>query len=298
MPLFALISGYLFAGSITRHSPIDIVRGKFNKLIIPCIFWAFALKLLDAALSALTGMPLGAVRIAKNIVWGIIGNFWFYKAIFFASLCCLLIEKYIRRKSLLYLILCICTIFAPDFASMGSIAFIFPYFVIGLELKNYKGTLQFRKSIIYSAIVLYALLIYFYKIDYYIYKSGMNILCVENQMVQIWNITYRFLTGISGSIAAIGILGRISEKLNTLSKRAVMLLSSKTGDIYVLSSVMFIYSSRLIQYLGWHSQAGVVYGITVDLILIPVSIALSVLLSLFSVYLNRYVSVKKWILGI
>ena len=39
MPLFMLVSGYLFYGSIVRHSWTNNLKFRFSKLLLPVVFW-------------------------------------------------------------------------------------------------------------------------------------------------------------------------------------------------------------------------------------------------------------------
>lgn len=39
MPLFMLVSGYLFYGSVSRHSTKHIVKTRFTSLLVPIIIW-------------------------------------------------------------------------------------------------------------------------------------------------------------------------------------------------------------------------------------------------------------------
>ena len=170
MPLFAIVSGYLFSRSYYRHGGREIIYSKIRQLIIPCISWGIIFSLVEAMISYSFGSSTSGLRVIKNIILEIINDYWFLKAIFCCSILVLVVEKKANHKKLLYIIMVACTMLVPDIFGMASYAFLFPYFVIGFSYGKFYEHVHIENKILCSSLFLHIIMILFWKKQYYIYK--------------------------------------------------------------------------------------------------------------------------------
>ena len=85
MPLFALISGYLFSFSIKKYPPYKIFVKKTIQLIVPCFLWGILMALLNIVINVLDGQKITAFLFVKEIVYQSLYDFWFFKAVLYRA---------------------------------------------------------------------------------------------------------------------------------------------------------------------------------------------------------------------
>ena len=146
----------------------------------------------------------------------------------------------------------------------------------------------------------YLLLIALWRKEYYIYISGMSILYTENIAKQMFVVGYRFLTGLLGSIWVIGILERMENKLKDKLRYKVQLIGSKTGVVYLLSTIVFLYSDKLLMRTNIKVvPCSASVNVLIDLlVLLPISIFLVLGCVNFKNRLFRNTTVNKFLFGI
>ena len=121
----------------------------------------------------------------------------------------------------------------------------------------------------------------------------MSIFEGEGIFTQFVNVNYRFFTGLFGCLSLIGLLERMASKMPIFITRKAQKFGRETGSVYILSSIIFIYSFKFITYKNILWTATVSDGLILSVcILLPVSILMIELL----IYLKKWI-VKKKILG-
>ncbi len=142
MPLFMMMSGY-FATSSMESAPWAFLKKKFMQLIFPCILWgALCWVFLESIHSFHYGNPeFSDFGLLSDFYW--LSDFWFLKSCFICY-CLAYIGSHIglRRPYWMILTIMISQVITPFFVS-----FMYPCFIIGMELKYNK--LLFTKVLKY-----------------------------------------------------------------------------------------------------------------------------------------------------
>ena len=241
MPLFTLISGYLFYGSISRHSTKYNFRTRFTNLLIPILAW----NTIHAVLINAKGI------IAKqNIPWlDILSSYftstWFLWAIFWCSLVMLAINKLCKDNIVVYLVVIAVSILLPNDYNISNYVYMLPYFVIGYLWNKHHNkaaiesfTLS-KKTILQSIVILFFVaLIPFYQKEDFIYTSGTCIIEAGHKVVlnQLFIDMYRFAIGLFGALSALIALKLASPYLGNISTTILSNLGRKSIGIYIIST--------------------------------------------------------------
>lgn len=131
MPLFSLLSGYLFYGYSQKVSFKDIVLLRFMQIMIPCFVWALINYLLGVAIGR--HQNPGLIGFIK--FW--INSNWYLWAMFYCSLTmliCVTAKKYKYLMAGIVVLLCLLT---PDVLNSIDLKMMFPFFLIGYAVKDY-----------------------------------------------------------------------------------------------------------------------------------------------------------------
>jgi len=131
MPLFMIISGYLFWYSLQRYHLWDGLLAKLKGIMIPCMAWGFVTYLCDIILFGFQDISIGGY-----IYYTIYSN-WFLWAVFYCSLYGF-ITKYVFRDNLVgYAVLILVNYLLPDFGNFTGAKRLFPFFLMGMLLNRY-----------------------------------------------------------------------------------------------------------------------------------------------------------------
>lgn len=227
MPLFMLISGYLFSFSVDKYSANKIVKNKVVSLLLPVLTWSFLAKIILILLGKSSFSVVG---------FGIdfMTSLWFLWAVFYVTIAALIIKKYLRNNILFHLIILIILLLLPDILNKELYAFMYPYFVIGFYSKNY--ITKIRKEFIYILSVLFLIMFIFWSNDYYIYTTGISI--IKDPVNMIYINLYRWIAGFIGSIIVIYIISVLyslydKDKFEILIKIGMNSLAIYILDVYI-----------------------------------------------------------------
>lgn len=252
MPLFMLISGYLFRGSICRHSFKYNIRTRFMSLLLPVIIW----NSIYVALIVLQHYLEGSTIHWTALLVSYITNIWFLWAIFWSSIIVLIIHRYFYDNIVLYIVLgCIALLLLRN-NNISLYIYMYPYFVVGYLWKKYALDLKFKdlhtskKTILLLVSgLLYILLYDDFSREDYIYITGTGL--IRNLRTsqpffdahQLGIDIFRYVIGFVGASCILMLIKLVmgsfkSKKLNTLN-----LILAKFGKrslgIYIIS-VTFI----------------------------------------------------------
>lgn len=234
MPLFMIISGYLFSFSIKKDT-IEIIKSKFNSILIPLLSWSSLLFIIFVFYNNL--------KIDLNLLVTFIkflsGSFWFLWALLFSIIIIMIGNKLFKDNILYYVIIFIVFLITPDTFNLNlykfmCINFIVAYFM-GDKIFNIEKKAYLVKFFVYT--ILYVILIYFWNNNTYIYTSGFSL--VSNcgyDYNQFFTDLLRYISGILGSLAIINLF-------ELLSKNRFMKFLEYTGKnslgIYLISTCIF-----------------------------------------------------------
>ena len=304
MPLFMLISGYLFWHSMQRHSFKENAVSRVTSLLVPVMLWSIIPYIIRIA----SGEEHGVLMIIRAYFTTCMGNFWFLWAVLLSSVIVMLVSRFCGDNASIYIILAVLMLCTPDFSRLHLYKFMYGYFVVGYmwakgqhsqaagpdslrAVKPYK----IAAALIATGAV-YLLMLPLYEKDCYIYTTGFSLLG-KDYIIQLVIDVFRFIIGMAGSSAVIlfamllRCMYRNVDFLRKICGQLINFLSyvgKNTLGIYLISTLIFEY---IIKPLAWG-----LYGIDYTMILIQSAAVL--LLSLAIIWLVRRIPVVgRWLLG-
>ena len=248
MPLFMLISGYLFAFSVGRRKCREVFFGKLRSLVLPLFSWAVVVTGIFVVSGVLNGSGIAApVEIISQLIYYFFHNFWFLWAVFWSSCIVLIGRSFFNDSLLFYTFVLVLTVFLPDEHCISLYKFMYPYFVIGylFNTSDSNNKVLFRTIVRSPAVlivtwILFVALIFFYNTDSYVYTSGYTILREGAvNLRQLGIDLYRFLIGLVGSSAFILILKLVYPYVNRNVQKGIGYIGMNSIGIYILSFVIF-----------------------------------------------------------
>ncbi len=302
MPLFALVSGFLFSKSRKTSVGVGIAR-KAKQLLLPVISWAFVLTILDCVINALTHEENGGSFIVNRFITRCINDLWFLKGIFICFLLVSLIETITKRsatRTILVVAICLSTLLWPTSYGIHLYGFLVPYYFIGYafgvhidELMNKEKLIHGKGGYIATAVlfILYIALLTLFKKQHYIYTSGLSIIgSVYGVWGQIGNDLFRLITGIIGCSFLISFCWMFQSRVSRKLKERIIQISSSTLAIYAITASAFVYLPQVLVRLHFEDvQLQNPFCYLDLLVLFP----LSILLMIICMWVAKCVSGKK-----
>lgn len=249
MPLFAVISGYLFYGTIQRKKMKEIVYSRIRGLLVPILIWATIYWIFLS------------IRQRNIQLEGwydtCTGHFlWFLWSILAISIYLAIVIKQIPNKiQPITIILGFLAMYLFPNPEMN--LYMYPFFVIGYYGAKYKEKLEtYRKSKYRFFILLFFIvLVCFFKKKDYIYMTGITIGNSRLTMLeQIVVDGYRYIIGLLGSISIVIIIDTMVEKIPDKIKKWLRDCGKYSMQIYILQAFLLqIYAidwKLLVNYVG------------------------------------------------
>lgn len=198
MPLFMLISGYLYYYSIQRPA-LNVIWRKTRSLIIPLIAW----QSLFLYISFLRG---------ERIEFGIIPiiylhELWFLRALYLGCLLVLFVKYLLKDSFIAYIIIVVLLHFVHNRILPEVFVFTTPYFIIGYLSNKYsnitKSHISFQKKYFYVLWILLGMtsciLVNYFDNSFYVYISKTYIFRSGSNITSMLFINmYRHITAIIG----------------------------------------------------------------------------------------------------
>lgn len=245
MPLFVVISGYLYYFSVKHHGEVESALIRVKQLFPVCGVW---------------GILLWIARGIQNGKWGakvlarlIVTDFWFLWTIIIAAVTVSTIERFFKKKLymqiLAYGIVLAIALFSPDDYWFNAHKFMFFFFVSGFYYAKFKHYWLQKRGVMLASLVAWIVMLQAYKSESYIYVSGFTLLQKENPAHQLSIDIYRFVIGAAGVIMVLSILRWIYNRIQCKQKMSFLVVAKKwlemigeqSLSIYILSSYLFIY---------------------------------------------------------
>lgn len=240
MPLFMILSGYVFAKTIQRKVLRENIRNKLTRLVIPAVCWGilyYAVKiiienyLLDGHYSfSISGM----VQEIENV--------WFLWSVFCCTMIVLFAEQ-IKNKVFAFLFYFSAVVILYYIPNGELHLFLFPYFLIGY-IWGKKEKISFMFGCV--CILLFPILLSYYSKEHYIYVSGITRWCDELGVGRQISIDiFRWGIGLAGSFFIITLVRWITKEVSSDNKicKAFKELGKYTLEIYVMQRI-------LVEYMG------------------------------------------------
>ncbi len=276
MPLFMLVSGYLFAFTAERKKWYDIVWNKIQTLVVPIFLWSMIPFLVSGVGRAVNSGRLSIFALLKEYISTALGmNLWFLWAVFWCSIIVVAVKSFLSDSIWVYLAGFLLTFIVPDMMNMHLYKFMYPYFIIGyifnrdgysVKLKRYYA----NKTFIITSGMIFAVFLLFYTYDSYIYNTGYYIFKGE-AVKQICIDLYRFLIGLAGSIFFLMLIYKLCHRDSIMGRsRILKFIGSDTLGIYIISNLIFSYALNKVTY----GLRGVMYIVTAAETVVILSVSL------------------------
>lgn len=263
MPLFMLISGYLFYFSITKKDFKELLKGRFFGIVVPIVSWGVLVNIIF-------------LIINRNFDIYQFYSIWFLWAILFNSLLVIIINKLFKDSVILYVLIGIIMLIIPDFYNLHLFKYMYPYFVLGYFFNKSFSTKNFQLNIIFLfSLLLYVPLMFFWDRSSYIYVSGVNIMANPKIIDQLLIDIYRWVVGGIGSVLVLSLFFIIYKKyeLNNSLLNIIEKIGKFSLGIYIISNYIFIYffPKYIYQIKVENSFINVIYMFFMTIIIITIS---------------------------
>ena len=216
MPLFAIVSGYLFYFSISRRTVGVIFKKQLSSLFVPIVVWSVlffvAIQLQNFILKGLT-LDYSILSCADFCL----RNLWFLWAILWSSLIIIFVRTYLRDSIVIYGLILVASLFLPNLYNIDLYVYLYPYYVGAYLWNKYEVTKRFDQADRFSrsfplCIAGWLLLLLFFQPCDYIYTSGTGLLASNGIGSQLGINTYRWLVGLLGSLSVILLIVRLKPE--------------------------------------------------------------------------------------
>lgn len=234
MPLFAIISGYLFYISNNKKNFKEKMLSIYKTLLIPILIWS----LIPILIFLIKNYEHEIIYIVKSTLMIAVNNLWYLWALIIFQLIFIIGKKYTKDNLLFYIILLVVFVFIPDFFQTSLIKNIYPFFVIGYYSNkcNIQKKLSSKKISAVPMIVIlisYLVLLYFYSKEKFVYVSGVSLFLNFN-MNQIYIDIYRTIVALLGCIGIILLIQQI--KISGFIERFLLYVGKNSLGIYAINS--------------------------------------------------------------
>lgn len=286
MPLFMLISGFLFGKSACYKDDCELFISRVKSLLIPLVSWNTVFYCLDILTK---GGALNSVNLPKYLYTILTGS-WFIWSIILCTIIILLVRRVFNDSAAIYLVLIILSLGIPNLLLSNLHVYMFPYYLIGYkaghDARLSKGFYAFsqkirknRKNQIVATLMtggVFFVLLAGFERKHYIYTTGTFVL-FDGFIQQLEINLFRWIVGLIGSIFAIGFVWLINENAmkNSLYCHWVRLLGGNTFGIYMVSSIC----NQLLKKITYNGSANVGIWIAETVIILSISLAATTLIS-------------------
>lgn len=259
MPLFMLISGYLFYFSLKKRNLREILIHRTQAMLHPIVMCGI---LGFLATDVIMGLIAGNPKIILNggNSWlSHLNDHWFLWSVLAASIAVALAIKLTRKWYLRLLFVLLGFVLVSFMPNAEMNIYMYPFFLAGFGYAGRKDRPYMKKLnwLRFASLPLFPLLLYFYRPDYYIYTTG--IFGKEGLIRNMPNNLYRWLIGFAGCLFVITVFAfvyyRLVPKLKyTLIGKGLTKLGEKSLQIYILSGIVLSFywekaAAKLVGYL-------------------------------------------------
>ena len=272
MPLFMIISGYLFYFSFQKRGMKDLIVHRSKPLLWTIVFCSAFNYIITSGVMGLYSKHV--MHLFNGAVLSNYGSLWFLWSVLSSSIGIAIICKKTNKIWLQIFLLCLWTIIVYAFPCGELNVFMYPYFVIGFyfaQFKNLRGggnkILAFIVKIM--SIIIFIVMLVFYEKKYYIYTTGLyNSNYSFGEIV--WIDVYRWAIGLFGCIAILSVVEILYNIINKKTEKQLPLslglskVGGKSLQIYALSVSLLSYwlpkvYSKIISIVGYNFLVGNIY---------------------------------------
>ena len=246
MPLFMIISGFLFHNSLLRKTHKQNLVNKFKQLIIPLFCWSLISTIINMAkiLIGVSDETITLFWFLKKILSNFIYGPWFLWAIWWCSLIVLFVNKFFKDNIVLYIFGILFTLLIPDVFGLQLYKYMLPFFVISYLFNKHDLLIKLKNVYMNSLFIIFCfsfftILLIFFNEKNYIYTSGHFIF---NDAVgkQLYYNSFRFFIGLFGSLSVVYFFVAIIRFIPNKIKSIFSYLGKNTLGVYIISNYLVI----------------------------------------------------------
>lgn len=239
MPIFMLVSGYLFFYSFRKRSLADLLEHRIRGMLHPIIMATFLNNIL---LQVPLYMLSGHVNVLfGGLFQGIADSLWFLWAVLYCSVvvavCCKATEK-TGLQILLTVLGAFVILLLPQW---NMTLFMYPYFAAGFFCGKFRNSARkCYKVLRWAALILFPVMMAFYQTKHYIYVTPVY--SEELGLAASLEIAlYRWAIGFVGSVFMMTVteaMVRLGERISIVGRwlRKVSGLGRNSLQVYCLSA--------------------------------------------------------------
>lgn len=252
MPLFMMISGYLFSRTVKHKKFINIIKNKINQLIVPLICCSVISTLINTYFHILNKKETTLSWFLKKLISNFIEGPWFLWALWWCSIVVLVVHTFLKNLPFAFIIGLLLTFIIPDSCNLELYKYMYPYFVLSYYYGYYEIDNKYNIYInsIYTKIticVLFITSIRLFNYDAFIYTSGYTLIG-KDYLKQFINDTYRFYIGLVGSIFVLYVIQYLSKTIHGSVKKILLYIGTNSMGVYLVSNYIFTYILPRITY--------------------------------------------------
>lgn len=293
MPLFMLVSGYLFYFTVNKYSLKQLMVNRIQRIIIPIMMWGSVSEGIIILKNIIRENQLTIHSVGIDYVMTSLFNLWFLWAIFYCSIAVIIIRKLFKDNIIIYILVLLLTLILPDNLNMHMYKYMYPYFIISYLFNKHQDKIiiffsRFKdKLLILISSLIYISLFVSYQHDSYIYTTGITLLG-KNIKYQLVTDLYRWIIGLVGSIFVILLLKSIYKNI----------MKSKISELIVIFGMNSLGLYILNGYLNQYLLTKVTAGFSMNYILIIIETVAILIISCFIIFMIRKIpTADKLLLG-
>ena len=244
MPLFMLICGYFYYSSVCKRTFTETIFNKCQTVLLPII--SFGLVSYIIWNGNIISFDFCSIEVKEFIIGckeHIQQSLWFFWALFKLSIIVAVIQKALKDNIYIHFIVLLLVFILPIPRISELEKSVYPFFLLGYLAKKYNwwNKLQsINKTItIISIGTAYAICLYYFHKDSYVYTTGVTLWNSGLRYYQILIDTHRLLTGLSGSLLCLLLVKSIYEKIRIyFIVRFLSFLGIYSGGIYCVHNCL------------------------------------------------------------
>ncbi len=243
MPLFALVSGYLFYFSVVKYDTSSLLKKRLAQIIVPLFFY-----------DTLSYLLLNHQWTLSGYLLVLQGRYWFLWAILGLSIGFALVHRWFADNPWVYALVFVLTFLVPNgfkIIDLSKLFFLYPFFGLAYFFAMHKERLlPWVKSHVWSIIavsllVTLALFPHFHT-GQYIYNSGYSVLFPVKSytpLQQVYNDTIRLAIGLSANGMVLCLTYLLSSWLEKSSlKKPLIYLGQHSLAVYCIQEIVIIFA--------------------------------------------------------
>lgn len=247
MPLFMLISGYLFFFSFSKRDFNTLISHRSKPLLFSIVFCGLFNYYITVGVEGVFTGNFG-VLLAGEWLRSLF-DLWFLWSVLLSSVIVAFICKKVKNVPVQIILLLVSTALFALFPGANLHIFVYPYFIIGFYYAKYRDYIPEKLSVLkYISIPVFPVMIHFFQVKHYIYTSG--IIGGEYPITEyIFINLFRWATGLVGSVFALTVVGLVFKLFKNVSQknviyRSIINLGKNSLQMYCLSFAFVSYSSK------------------------------------------------------